>query len=1108
MGRVGERRTRPQLAVVLAIGGMLAALVGLVRSPDAAAAPGELTMVVDAAGPYAPGERIVVSLRAPAGDGPGAGLRVARISQCATGSDVCEFRTFAAVGEGDVARTAEVTVRRHLSTALGGADCARQSCELRAVAEWGEARAVVSISVDPATTVETPSLTVDPAADLADHDVVAVIGDGFEPHALVHAAQCTLQVCGQARETVQADETGALSMPLLLPVTRTLGATDCAAGGCFVLAIADGNADHARVLGLAFDPDVPPVPAAAVEVRPDAGLLDAQVVTVSGTGFVPGGHVQIDQCVVDDAGVATACAGIDWAVADDDGEFLVEVAVRRRVQADDCAVAECALVVAGALDRLVVPVDFDGELPPPPLPVLTVSPASGLVDHQEVEVAVSDLTLFEYVDIRQCTADLVSCRSSRSVMVEALPWRTTTPVVRDLAEHDCAVVDCVMVVVRHGAGSMSLTAPLSFDPEAPRADPPTLRALPSTGLWDGQRVELAITGLLADEGFAVAQCPLGIEWLDECGAPQYHFSAAGSPERPTFVVRETVTVGNGDESRSHNCRSVDCRLVVFDLGHRPLAEIPLTFVESSAAVGGYPAQLECVAWPTDDWPEGPVPDGVDPVALQAAVDRMLGTDTDAVVVIHGGRLVAEGYDRAMAVDSINYSASVSKTFTGTVIGMLVDEGLLELDTPAPVPEWSDPTDPRHDITLRHLMNMAAGLEWNESYDFGGDNDILTMIGSHDAAAYAADKPLEVTPGTRFEYSTGTTQILAGIISRTLDRYGDELRDELDRRLFDVLGIEEDLALDGQGAWLGGVATSMTTRDYARFGLLHLRGGVWEEQQLVSTDWMRFMHEASPASAGYAGQIWRRGGFVEMVGLYGQKVTVRPDLDLVVASNTPVGGGGAGTGEIVGLFEAAAPPSCTDEPVLRDDEAATIATVPVTIDVLADDPGRGAALRPDTLTVADLPLHGTAEVVDGMVVYTPQAGFSGVEVFSYLVCTDAPYCGRATVTVTVESWGIELGHADAVVQGSSLQVSVRAPGAPHGADLTPLDARSMAIDCDTHEAVTDAVPAVVEASISAGVMAVRWITDASPDIGWDGCRRLALSFADGTTHPVDVIVLRP
>lgn len=132
----------------------------------------------------------------------------------------------------------------------------------------------------------------------------------------------------------------------------------------------------------------------------------------------------------------------------------------------------------------------------------------------------------------------------------------------------------------------------------------------------------------------------------------------------------------------------------------------------------------------------------------------------------------------------------------------------------------------------------------------------------------------------------------------------------------------------------------------------------------------------------------------------------------------------------------------------------------------------------------------------------------MEQFTYLVCTDAPHCGRATVSVTVEPWGIRLGHADAVVQGSTMQISVRSSGAPPGADLAPIDARSMAIDCDTHEAVTDPVPAVVDASVSSGVMAVRWDTGASPDIGWDGCRRLALTFADGTTHPVDVIVLRP
>ncbi|MEM7142711.1 MAG: serine hydrolase, partial [Actinomycetota bacterium] len=552
-----------------------------------------------------------------------------------------------------------------------------------------------------------------------------------------------------------------------------------------------------------------------------------------------------------------------------------------------------------------------------------------------------------------------------------------------------------------------------------------------------------------------------------------------------------------------DCGPGACEIVLFDRDRDRVDGVEIAFADPAPSGGIYPAQLPCVAWPTDGWATGPTPGGVSAVELQAAVDDLLASDADAVVVVHGGSIVAEGYDREMSVDSINNSFSVSKTFVGTMIGLLVDEGLLELDAPAPVPEWSAPDDPRRAITLRHLMNMASGLEWNESYVFNAGNDIIQMILTPDNASYVASKPLESEPGTVFEYSTGTTQILARIVADTLDARGDDLRAELDARLFDVLGQTESIPLDDSGVWRGGGNTDMTTRDFAKLGLLHLRGGVWEGEQLVSRSWIEFMHTPSPASAGYGGQIWRRGGFVEMVGLYGQKVTVRPDLDLVVASNTPPQGGGAGTERIVALFESALPPSCTDEPVLIDDEADTAATTPVGIPVLANDPGRGAALRPDTLTVYDPPGHGTATVEDGEVVYEPAAGFAGTDTFTYLVCTDAPFCDVATVTVIVQPWDLSLYTPQRVAAGDTAVVYVDLKH-PQGVDLTPVSATTVEIDCETSQPVGEPVSAMVAVSDGAKGFAVDWTTSSD----WSGCRRLLLTFGDGSTPTADVAIDAP
>lgn len=1067
-----------------------AAVIGAIGG--AAAQDPAASVVLDATGPIQPGASVEVTI-----DLDGAPSTV-YILQCRTASEVCEYR--AGLGLSDGVGSAAVTIRRLLLSPSGRANCSRMDCELRVTTSFGEILGAASIVVDPTATVARPAVTVDPAADLADRDTVEISGSGFDADSFVEFYQCTLLSCSPRSAYSEANSSGTLRYPAQLTVQRQVGTVDCAEQVCFVLGLTYGNSDALTGALLRFDPDTPPMPPATIEASPTEGLLHNQLITVSGSGFAAGEFVRAIQCVVDADGLEVDCASSHYEVTSAAGVLSMEVAARRRVGEADCASASCVLVVAGEFDRETIPLSFDGSVPPPPLPVVSVEPASQLVDHQMVTVTVDHVEVGDYVSVRECVVETGACRSSISDSVTEVPWRGSLPVVRDIGPDDCAIVACEIVVDVYRDDRLRLRVPVSFDPDGPRADPPSLRVLPSTGLWDGQRVELRVENVLPGDYLPFAQCPPGATSQFDCGPREYFFDDGDR----SFVVHRTLGVERGGSTDEFDCGTAACEVVLFDPSNQRLDAVTLSFADGATPSVGYPLQLECVNWPTGGWPTGPVPDGVDPDELQAAIDQMLASDTDAVVVIHGGKLVGEGYDREMSVDSINRSFSVSKTFVGTVIGMLVDEGLLDLDAPAPVPEWSDPDDPRHDITLRHLMNMAPGLEWDESYAFDIDSDIVQMLLTPDSASYVAEKPLENEPGTVWHYSTGTTQILARIVSDTLDARSDDLHAELDERLFDVLGLNETVPVDASGVWRGGGWTDMSTRDFAKFGLLHLRGGVWEGEQLVSREWIEFMHEPSPAYAGYAGQIWRRGGFVEMVGLYGQKVTVRPDLDLVVASNTPTNGSGAQTSGIVALFESVAPASCSDEPVLVADVVSTSATVAVSVDVLANDPGRGSVLRADTLSVYDEPVHGTAEVVGGEVVYTPEVGFSGVEEFSYLVCTDAPYCGSETITVTVAPWGMSLRHADAVVMGSVLQIRVKAADAPAGQYLDPVMASVVEIECESGDVIGESEPAVYRTTHPSGLTYVRWTTDS----GWEGCRRLVMAFPDGSELGADVTMLVP
>src|SRR5581483_5410465 len=195
-----------------------------------------------------------------------------------------------------------------------------------------------------------------------------------------------------------------------------------------------------------------------------------------------------------------------------------------------------------------------------------------------------------------------------------------------------------------------------------------------------------------------------------------------------------------------------------------------------------PRQPEGVPWPTEEWPEGEVPVGVDlePLVARALDDEGPLAVTYAIVVVHRGRLVAERYHGALehfdrppdpvTVDTPLLSWSMAKSMLHAVVGLLVNDGRLDLDAPAAVPEWASRDDPRQAITLRHLLAMRDGLDFVEDYVDDRISDVITMLfgdGQADMAHFAADRGLAAEPGTRFNYSSGTSNIVSGIVARLL-----------------------------------------------------------------------------------------------------------------------------------------------------------------------------------------------------------------------------------------------------------------------------------------------------------------------------------------------------
>lgn len=246
-------------------------------------------------------------------------------------------------------------------------------------------------------------------------------------------------------------------------------------------------------------------------------------------------------------------------------------------------------------------------------------------------------------------------------------------------------------------------------------------------------------------------------------------------------------------------------------------------------------------------------------------------DTRAAILIEDGRVVAKHYAAGYSDGNRFISWSMAKSITAMLVGELVADGKLTLDAPAPIAEWHKPGDPRGRITLRHLLNMASGLEHTEvgeQVENSDTNQVLFVGGTQNMAARAIAQPLEARPGERFEYSSLTTIILSEIVTRTLtDSRDPQTRAKAYRefeyaRLFTPIGITSAFPeFDGAGTQVGGSLIHMTLDDYGRLGGLLHDGKAPDGTQVIAPDWLAFIKAPSPTNAEYGGQLWlnRPGG---------------------------------------------------------------------------------------------------------------------------------------------------------------------------------------------------------------------------------------------------------
>ena len=303
--------------------------------------------------------------------------------------------------------------------------------------------------------------------------------------------------------------------------------------------------------------------------------------------------------------------------------------------------------------------------------------------------------------------------------------------------------------------------------------------------------------------------------------------------------------------------------------------------------------------PAGDWESGALPSGVAQDEFHELVSDLVrrpphAGETHAFLVIADGVVVSEWYGPEHSASSTLISWSIAKSITHALIGCAVDDGLLSRGQNNLLPEWQH--DSRRDIALHDLLTMRSGLAWVEDYVDGETSDVIDMlfgeaseVGDH--AAFAASKQLVATPGTLWEYSSGTTNILCRILANALgEQLGSHAVVEqfMHERLFTPIGMTAIPKFDKVGTFVGSSFVYATARDFARFATLYLNGGIWGDHRVVSDDWVRDASHAvaiDPVSGmGYSTQWWTwpdDDGSMIGHGYEGQLLWISPRRNVVV-----------------------------------------------------------------------------------------------------------------------------------------------------------------------------------------------------------------------------------
>ncbi len=285
---------------------------------------------------------------------------------------------------------------------------------------------------------------------------------------------------------------------------------------------------------------------------------------------------------------------------------------------------------------------------------------------------------------------------------------------------------------------------------------------------------------------------------------------------------------------------------------------------------------------------------IDYASLEKAISAAFDTNgekkkrTRSVVVLYKGKLIAEKYAPGFTSSSKILGWSMTKSITATCFGILQKQGKINVMNPAPIEEWKK--DERSKITINDLLHMNSGLEWEE--DYGKISDVTKMLfQAENMSQSQLEKQALFKPNTHWNYSSGTTNLLSGILRKQFKSHQDYLNFWY-AELLDKIGMNSALVeTDMAGNYVGSSYGWATPRDWAKFGQLYLNKGKWNGEQLFDPSWTTYVATPTNTSNGrYGAQFWlNAGGYFPDVprdmyycsGFQGQMVAIIPSRDLVI-----------------------------------------------------------------------------------------------------------------------------------------------------------------------------------------------------------------------------------